>query len=179
MEASYRIDRPNRRKSASRVTRLVTTLLLAVSVVMMLVVLIGGWSTLEGAQAFQIVYILIYLALAVGILRWSRGALAVSAALAIILAIFAGVAGPSWFARDHAGFAAPQTVFGGAGPSPSLLGIITFLLIPVQLLLITFAAQGFRQDWQVEVEVRGPGDAAGPGPDARRPARQTRPAPAA
>jgi hypothetical protein len=172
MEAGYRIDRPNRDKASSKSTRAVVVVLLAISVALMLIVLLGGWSTLQGAQAFQIVYVLIYLGLAVGVVRWSRGALAVTAALAIILAIFAGVAGPAWFARDAGGFAPPQTAFGGGGPSASLLGIVTFLLIPVQLLLIAFSAQGFRQDWQVEVEVpNGPGDPAGPAARGHRPSR--------
>jgi hypothetical protein len=176
MEAGYRIDRPNRDKASSKSTRAVVIVLLAISVVLMLIVLLGGWSTLQGAQAFQIAYVLIYLGLAVGVARWSRGALAVTAALAIILAIFAGVAGPAWFARDADGFAPPQTVFGN-GPGASLLGIVTFLLIPVQVLLIAFSAQGFRQDWQVEVEMpNGPDDAAGPGPEARRGSRPSRPA---
>lgn len=177
MEAGYRIDRPNRRKASSKTTRAVIIVLLVISVALMLIILLGGWSTLQGAQAFQIVYVLIYVALALGVARGSRGALAVSAALAIILAIFAGVAGPAWYSRDHSGFAAPHTVFGGAGPGASLLGLLTFLLIPVQVLLIGFSAQGFRQDWQVEVELpNGPDDPAGAGPRAGRPARQTRPA---
>jgi hypothetical protein len=177
MEAGYRIDRPNRDKASSKSTRAVVIVLLAISVALMLIVLLGGWSTLQGAQAFQIAYVLIYLSLAVGVARWSRGALAVTAALAIILAIFAGVAGPAWFARDANGFAPPETVFGGGGPGASLLGIVTFLLIPVQMLLIAFSAQAFRQDWQVEVEVpNGPDDPTGPGPGARRGSRPSRPA---
>ena len=36
--------------------------------------------------------------------RWNRGVLPVAAALAIIMLIFAAVAGPGWFDRDKAGF---------------------------------------------------------------------------
>ena len=39
--------------------------------------------------------------------RWNRGVLPVAAALAIILLIFAAVAGPAWFARDKTGFTNP------------------------------------------------------------------------
>ena len=46
--------------------------------------------------------------------RWARGLLPLAAALAILLLIVAvvaglGVTGTSWFDRNHAGFAAPQT----------------------------------------------------------------------
>jgi hypothetical protein len=67
------------------------------------------------------------------------------AALAIVLLIFAAVSAPAWFDRDGAGFTDP------ALPS-ELLGLLTSLLVPVQLLLIAVAMSGFRQAWNVEVE---------------------------
>ena len=39
--------------------------------------------------------------------RWNRGVLPVAAALAVLLMIFALVAGPGWFDRDKAGFEQP------------------------------------------------------------------------
>ncbi|MFI4992795.1 MAG: hypothetical protein ACHQCH_04155 [Solirubrobacterales bacterium] len=39
---------------------------------------------------------------------WNRGVLPVAAALAVLLAIFALVAGPAWFAREKTGFEAPN-----------------------------------------------------------------------
>lgn len=153
MEAGYVIDRPNRAKASSKSTRATVVLLLLVTVALMLIVILGGWSVLQGAKAVQISYVVLYLALAFYIGRWNRGALPVAAALAIILAIFAAVAGPEWLARDKDGFATPESLFGTTGLESSVLGLITLLVIPVQILLIAFAAQGFRQDWHVEVEV--------------------------
>jgi hypothetical protein len=71
----------------------------------------------------------------------------VVAAFAMILLIFAAISGLAWFDRDKEGFAEP-TIDSG------ILGIVTWLLVPVQLLLIAFAAQGFAQAWNVEVERR-------------------------
>ena len=79
------------------------------------------------------------------VLRWSRGVLPVAAALAIVLLIFAAVSAPAWFDRDKAGFTDPAIDEG-------ILGLLTALLVPVQLLLIAFAMSGFRQAWNVEVE---------------------------
>lgn len=153
MEAGYVIERPNRAKASSRSTRAVVVLLLLVTVALMLIVIVGGWSALQGAKTIQIFYVVIYLVMAYYIGRWNRGALPVAAALAIILAIFAAVAGPEWLSRDKDGFATAETLFGTTGLEASVLGLVTFLIIPVQILLIAFAAQGFRQDWHVEVEV--------------------------
>lgn len=147
------IDRPNRAKASSKSTRATVVFLLLVSVVLMLIVIVGGWSVLQGAKAVQISYVVLYLGLAFYIGRWNRGALPVAAALAIILAIFAAVAGPEWLARDKDGFATAESLFGTSGLESSVLGLITFVLIPIQILLIAFAAQGFRQDWHVEIEV--------------------------
>jgi hypothetical protein len=79
--------------------------------------------------------------------RWNRGVLPVAAALAIVMLIFAAIAGPQWFERDKVGFADPSIDAG-------TLGLVTLLLVPVQALLIVAAMQGFRQAWNVEVERR-------------------------
>ena len=34
-----------------------------------------------------------------------------------------------------------------------ILGLLTLILVPVQLLLVAFAMRGFQQQWSVEVEV--------------------------
>jgi hypothetical protein len=73
-------------------------------------------------------------------------------ALAIILLIFAAIAAPEWFERDKNGFSTPESVFGSTGLESSTIGLLTTLLIPLQVALIFFAVQGFRQDWHVEVE---------------------------
>jgi lysylphosphatidylglycerol synthetase-like protein (DUF2156 family) len=159
-EGEYMIDRPNRDKASSKTTRAIVVLILIVSIALLAIVTIGGWSKLESARILQIVYILLYLIMAFYVARWNRGVLPMAAALAIILGIFAAVAGPGWFDRDKPGFATPGSLFGGDGLSESMLGLFTLVVVPVQVLLIAFTMQGFRQAWNVEVEV--PAEKAGP-----------------
>jgi presenilin-like A22 family membrane protease len=144
------IERPNRAKASSKATRSVVVLLLLVSTGLMLIVTIGGWDVLEGAKILQVAYIALYVLFAFYVLRWNRGVLPVVAALAIVLLIFAAVAGPAWFDRNKTGFTNPAL---GA----DVLGLVTLLIVPVQALLIAFAMQGFAQAWNVEVERRPDG----------------------
>ena len=88
-------------------TRATVVLLLLISAGLVLIVTAGGWSVLQGAWFIQVGYILVYLLLAFFAARWSRGVLPVAAALAVILLVFALVAGPFWFARDKSGFSQP------------------------------------------------------------------------
>ena len=145
MAKDYVLEHPNRGKAASKATRAVVILLLLVSVALFLIVTLGGWNALVGAQAMQIFYIFIYLLVAFYVARWNRGVLPVIAALAIIMAIFAAVATPAWFDRDKTGFEDPAL-------ASEILGTITALIVPVQILLIIFAMRGFQQAWNVEVE---------------------------
>jgi hypothetical protein len=140
------ITHPNREGAAAKATRFVVILLLLASVGLLAIVTVGGWDALEGAQIVQIAYPLLYLLMAYYVARWNRGVLPVIAALAIILLIFAAVAGPAWFDRDKAGFTSPAL-------GEDALGLFTLLLVPVQALLIAFAMRGFSQAWNVEVEV--------------------------
>ena len=149
-EDEVRIERPNRKKASSKASRAVVILLLLASAALVLIVTIGGWDALQGAKLLQIAYIIIYLGMAFYVARWNRGVLPVAAALAIILLIFAAVAGPAWFERDKTGFTDPAL-------DSSLLGLITLLIVPVQALLIVFSMQAFSQEWNVEVERRSDG----------------------
>ena len=137
---------PNRDKAASKASRSIVVLLLLVSAGLILIVTAGGWSHLQGAQPISFAYIIVYVAMAYVVARWNRGVLPVAAALAIIFTVFAAVAGPAWFERDKAGFDSPAL-------DPALLGMLTLILIPVQLMLVAFAMQAFQQQWNVEVEV--------------------------
>jgi presenilin-like A22 family membrane protease len=139
------IDRPNRDKASSKATRAIVVLLLLVSAGMTAVVTFGGWEKLAGMKPVSIAYIVIYLVMAFYTLRWNRGVLPLAAALAIILGIFAAIAGPQWFDRDKAGFTNPAL-------DADFLGLLTLLIVPVQVLLIGFAMRGFQQAWNVEVE---------------------------
>jgi len=151
------ITHPNRDKPVVQATRATVIALMLASAGLVLIVTVGGWSVLEGAVPVQIGYILVYLTMAFYAARWNRGVLPVTAALAVLLAIFALVAGPAWFERDKTGFAQPTLNAG-------LLGLLTLLLVPLQILLVAFCMRGFNQGWNVELERRDPvagGDVGG------------------
>jgi hypothetical protein len=150
------ITHPNRDKAVVQATRATVVLLLLISAGLILIVLIGGWSLLEGMIPIQIAWIAADLVLAFTAARWNRGALPIAAVLAVLLGIFALVAGPGWFARDKTGFAQP-TIDAG------LLGLFTLLIVPVQILLVVFAMRGFKQGWNVEVERHDPAAGADAG----------------
>ena len=180
LRPGYTIVYPNRDKPTSRATKSIVVFLLLVSVALMLIVTVGGWSKLQGLKAVNFAWCAAYLVIAFYIARWARGLLPIAAALAILLLILTviagtGVSGTSWFDRSHAGFAAPKTIFGSGGLDPDALGLVTLLIAPIQALLIAFAMRGFAQGWNVEVEV--------PEEEARRrgrrPPRRSSPRPAA
>jgi hypothetical protein len=149
MEASgVRIHHPNREKPESKATKAAVTLLLLTSAGLTAVITFGGWSALQGAEPGAIAYILIYALMAYYVTRWNRGVLPVAAALAVLFMVIAIVAAPGWFDRDKAGFDDPAL-------QPGILGLLTLILIPVQLLLIAFALRGFNQEWNVEIEMGG------------------------
>jgi FtsH-binding integral membrane protein len=150
------ITHPNRDKPVVRATRATVIVLLLASVVLVLVITLGGFETLEGAGpiAIQFFFVIVYLLLAFFATRWKRGVLPVAAALAVLLGTFALVAAPGWFDRDKTGFAQPHL-------SAGLLGLLTLLVIPVQILLVVFAMRGFSQGWNVEREVRRSAPRAG------------------
>jgi hypothetical protein len=150
------VTHPNRDKPVVQSTRVVVVLLLLVSVVLMLINTIGGWAVLQGALPVQLGFIFVYLLMAFYTARWNRGVLPLAAALAVLLGIFALVAAPGWFDRDHPGFTQPALNAG-------LIGVITLLIVPVQMLLVAFAMRGFNQGWNVELERRDPSAGAGVG----------------
>jgi presenilin-like A22 family membrane protease len=143
----YELWRPNRAKSETKVTRVLVALVLLISAGLILIITLGGWDRLQGATvaAIAVAWAVLYIVFAFLVLRWSRGILPVAAALAIILAIFAVIAAPAWFARDKEGLTSPAL-------PEELLGLLTFLVVPVQLALIAVAMVGFNQNWHVEEE---------------------------
>jgi lysylphosphatidylglycerol synthetase-like protein (DUF2156 family) len=140
------VEHPNREKAESKATRAIVVLLLVVSALLIFAVTAGGWSELQGAQVVSIGYIVVYLVMAFFVARWNRGVLPVAAGLAILFAVVAAVAAPAWFERDKDGFNDPAL-------DPALLGLLTLMIVPVQVLLIAFAMRAFQQQWNVEVEV--------------------------
>src|SRR5437763_5737419 len=149
MEASRSdivIVRPNRYGAEAKATKGAVILLLLASTGLTAIITFGGWSKLEGAQIWAVFYIVVYLVFAYFVAQWNRGVLPVAAAMAILFAVVAIVAAPAWFDRDKSGFANPAL-------PPGILGLLTAILIPLQILLIAFAMRAFSQKWNIEVEV--------------------------
>ena len=160
--AGVTITHPNREKTVVQGTRATVILLLLVSVGLLLIITIGGWEVLPGVSiALQLAFVLAFLLLAFYAGRWNRGVLPVGSGLAVLLIIFALTGASAWFNRDGAGFNQPAL-------NASLLGLLTLLLVPVQILLITFSMRGFQQGWNVELEQHvasdGDGDYGDPAP---------------
>ena len=154
----YTVIHPNRDRTVCKLTRLLVAAVLLVSIALMLVVTIGGWTKLQGMKPVNFVWCGIYLVMAIYVLRWARGLLPIAAALAVLLIAIAaiagiGVGGTSWFDRGHAGYSHAGSMFGGAGLSADAIGTFTLLLIPVELVLVVLAIVGFAQGWNVELEV--------------------------
>ncbi len=155
----YAVVYPNREKATNKTTKAIVVLIMLVSVGLMLIVTIGGWSKLQGMKPVNFVWCLAYLIMAFYIYtRWARGLLPLAAGMAILLLMMSliagtGAAGTSWFDRSSAGFEGAQSLFGTVGLPADFLGLMTLLIAPVQVLLIFFAMLGFSQGWNVEMEV--------------------------
>ena len=136
------------------------SLVLLISAGLLIVITLGGWTRLQGTGVAiaTLVWAALYILFAILVARWNRGVLPVASALAIIMTIFAAVAAPAWFARSKPGLSSPAL-------PEDFLGLLTILVIPIQLLLIAVAMVGFNQDWHVEEE-RPIGGVPLPGDDA-------------
>jgi low temperature requirement protein LtrA len=141
----YELWRPNREKSESKSARALVILLLLISAAVAFVITVGGWERLEGGKIFAVGYVLLYVAFAYFVSRWSRGVLPVAAALAIILAIFCAIAAPAWFGRAKDGLDSPAL-------PEELLGLLALLMVPLQVILVAVALVAFNQNWHVEEE---------------------------
>jgi lysylphosphatidylglycerol synthetase-like protein (DUF2156 family) len=141
----YELWRPNREKPEAKSARALVVFLLLATAGLALVITLGGWTRLEGGKIFALLYIALYVLFAFLVARWNRGVLPVASALAIILAIFAGIAAPAWFDRAKDGLSDPAL-------PPDLLGLLCLLLVPVQVILIAVAMVAFNQEWHVEEE---------------------------
>ena len=146
-DETARVRHPNRDKPESIRTKGIIAFLLILSSLLFLVITWGGWNKLQGAKAVNIFYIVVYVVFAFYVYRWNRGVLPVASALSILMIIFAAVATPAWFERDKAGFTDPAL-------SAAVLGWLTALVIPLQIVLTTFAMRGFQQQWNIEAGTR-------------------------
>jgi hypothetical protein len=148
----YAVVYPNREKAASKTAKAIVVAIMLISVALMLILIIGGWSKLQGLKPVDFVWCAAYLIMAFYIAtRWARGLLPITTGLALMLLIVVviagtGASGTSWFDRNSSGFAS-------AALPADFLGLVTVLLIPTQILLIFFTMLAFAQGWNIEVEV--------------------------
>ncbi len=148
VKPGYELWRPNREKPESITTKIIVVALLLISAVLISLVTIGGWPLLRGGLSMGIIcmiFAILDLAFAYAVSKWTRGVLPVVAAFAILLVIFCAVAVPTWFGRDKVGFEEALI------PTP-MLGLLTALLIPIQIFLMIAAVFAFNQEWHVEEE---------------------------
>lgn len=143
----YELWRPNREKAESKTTRVIIAFVLLVSAALLVIITLGGWERLQspGVGVMTLFWAGLYVLFALLVLRWNRGLLPVTSAMAIIMVIFAAVAADGWFARAKDGLNSPAL-------PEELLGLLTVVVIPVQILLIAVAMVGFNQGWNVEEE---------------------------
>jgi hypothetical protein len=139
---------PNRHRAESKATRSAVLLLLLVSAVLIGIVAIAGIPVAgsPGMQFIGFLFSILFLVMAYYISKWSRGVLAMAAGFAVLCALLAIVLAPAWFARDKPGFLPPLL-------PASVIGLVTIVIVPVQLLLVAFSMRGFNQAWQIEVQV--------------------------
>ena len=162
----YELWRPNREKSGSKTTKAIIAIVLLASAALLIVITLGGWDHLQSSSVgiMTIGWALLYVLFAFLVMRWNRGLLPVASAMAVVMIIFATVAAGGWFARDKDGLDSPAL-------PEDLLGTLTLIVVPVQMLLIAVAMIGFNQEWHVEEErpvggqpLHGEGDERGAAP---------------
>ena len=143
----YELWRPNREKPESKTTKAIVAFVLLISAALLVIITLGGWDRLQSTTVaiMTLGWAALYVLFAFLVSRWNRGVLPVTAALAVIMIIFAAVAAGGWFARDKPGLESPAL-------PEDLLGLLTVIVIPVQLLLLVVAMVGFNQQWSVEEE---------------------------
>ena len=143
----YELWRPNREKAQSKTTKALVAFVLLVSAGLLVVITIGGWTRLEGTSVavMSLLWAGLYVVFAFLVARWQPRHPP-------------GRLGPRDHPRDLRRRRRPglvRALQGRAHPPPlpdDLLGLLTILVVPVQLLLITVAMVGFNQEWHVEEE---------------------------
>ena len=165
----YELWHPNREKAESKTAKAIVAFVLLISAALLVIITLGGWERLQspGVGFITLFWAGLYVLFAILVMRWNRGLLPVASAMAILMAIFAAVAADGWFARAKEGLDDPAL-------PPDLLGVLTIVVIPVQLLLIIVALVAFNQAWNVEEErpIGGRHDVEDPPPPAGQPGEQ-------
>lgn len=122
--------------------------ILALSGVLITVTTARGWDLMQEARTLNLVFVAVHVIFIFQVLRWSRGVLPMAAGIAAFIAIFAGTSVTSWYERDAPGYA-DATLSGQ-------LGLLTLLILGVQIAVIAVTITAFGQRWQEEVERSAP-----------------------
>ncbi|MGE4425946.1 MAG: hypothetical protein AB7G37_05775 [Solirubrobacteraceae bacterium] len=136
---------PNREKASSQVTRLAVVVVLLVSTLLLAWQTKRGWDLLEDAKQLHFVFMAVNLIFMIQVLRWSRGVLPMAAAIATFIGIFAFVSIGSWYSRDAVGFREQAL--------SADLGLLTQVILGVQVVVVLVTIFAMSQNWQTEVEV--------------------------
>ena len=151
-QAAARLRHPNRERASAKATKTVIALLLVSSAVLIALVLIGGWTSQTGARWMTLAYVIIYSLIAYFVFfQWKRGVLALSAGLALMFAAMVAPGLPGWFERAKDGYSSSLL-------PAEVLGLLTVLIVMLQVLLVAASILGFQQGWDVEVEERSQQD---------------------
>ncbi len=150
-EAATRLRHPNREKASSQATKTVVTLLLLSSAILIAVVLVGGFTAMQGARWLVAIYIVLYVVMAYYVFKWRRGVLVMAAGAALLFAAMAAPGLPGWFERTKEGYA-PSLV------PAAVIGLLTVIIVLLQVLLVLAASIGFGQGWNLEIEERSDQD---------------------
>ena len=151
------VTHPNRDKPVVQATRAMVVVLLLVTAALMLIITVGGWKPARGRdpdpdrlhRRLPDCWPSTRAAGTAACCRSARRSPCCST-------IFALVAGPGWFNRNKAGFAQPTLNAG-------LLGVLTLLIVPVQILLVV--VRDARLQTGLERRARAPRSGGGRGRD--------------
>ena len=146
-EPATRLRHPNQEKASSQATRLVVTVLLAVSSALIFIALIGGWTAQQGARWLTLAHAIIYAVMAYYVYKWRRGVLILATGLSLLFAIYVATGIPLWFERTKDGYAVTLI-------PAEILGLLMVLIFVVQTLTVVASMVGFNQGWNLEVEER-------------------------
>ena len=141
----YELWRPNREKAEAKSARTLVVFLLLVTAALMFVIIIGGWTRLEGVEPLTILYAALYVLFAFLVARWNRGVLPSSPP-----SRSSSRSSPA--SRPRPGSTGRRK---GSATRPchrTCSGILCLLLVPIQVILIAVAMVAFNQDWHVEEE---------------------------
>jgi hypothetical protein len=149
--AAPRLRHPNQEKASSQATKLVVTILLIVSSVLIFIVLVGGWTAQQGARPLTLMHAVVYAIMAYYVFQWKRGVLVLAGALSLLFAIYVATGLPFWFERTKAGYA--ETII-----PAEIIGLLMVVILIVQTLTVVASMVGFNQEWNLEIEERSDQD---------------------